>query len=52
VRVAPGSYRVLASRLGPVETVGDRAIASSTVVRSEPIAVGDAGLLTVAVATG
>jgi hypothetical protein len=47
VVVAPGAYRVLASRLGPVETVGDTAIASSAAVRSEAITVGEAGVLTV-----
>lgn len=30
-----GSYRVVVSIVGPVETVGDTAIASSTVLRSE-----------------
>ncbi len=52
VSLAPGGYRVLASRLGPVEIVGDTAIASSTVVRSELITVGDAGVLTVELAAG
>jgi hypothetical protein len=50
--LVPGSYRLLASRVGPVETVGDTAIASSAVVRSELFDVATAETLSVVLDLG
>ena len=52
VALAAGSYRVLVSHVGPVETVGASTIASSTVVRSDVLTVADGDRLTVDIVSG